>query len=115
MGLWSYFKERSEYQNEVTRARETLAAILDLSYKVGHSCPEDVEAKLAIRCIGFEAINAPTPPLPKLRDAFDSIASRATEIVDRSSSPFDADVAALGIVVSCLNWQAGYPATRSKR
>ena len=115
MGLWAYFREQREYKNEVTRARETLAEILDLSYKVGHSSSEDVEDKLAIRCIGFEAVNAPSPTLPKMREAFDSIASRAKEIVERAPSPFEADFAALGIIVTCLNWQDGHPAPRSKR
>lgn len=108
MGLWAYLTGQSEYQNEVTRAREALSEILDLSYEAGHLCPEDVEAKLAIRCIGFEAINDPKPPLPKLKQAFDDIASHAQSIADRPPFP-QQDMAANGILCVCLNWKSGHP------
>ncbi len=95
----------------MTRARETLVHILDLSYKVGHSSPDDVEAKLAIRCIGFDAVYDPNPSPQKLRQAFESIASRAEEIVDRAP-PFHADVVATDILATYLNWRDGHPAPR---
>ena len=106
MGLWAYWKERSEYQGEVKRAREALSEILDLSYEARHLCPDDIEAKVAIRCIGFEAINDPKPPLSKLRQAFDDIARHAESISARRAFP-DLDLAANGIRYVCFNWKNG--------
>ena len=107
MGLWSYFRERGDYKNEVTRARHALVEILDLSYKVAHTCPEDVEDKLAIRCIGFDAVNDPTPTLPKLRETFANIGSRADDIVGRKPL-FQGDFAAVQIVETCVKYMEGH-------
>lgn len=106
MGLWTYFRDKVGYNEEVARSRRALTRILDLSYKVGHNCPDDVQVKLAIRLIGFDAVNHPKPDLPRLREAFSTIASCAGRICDRRGIE-DEDYCATLIVATCIQWEQG--------
>lgn len=104
MGLWAYLQGRLEYRNQVAGARKALSQILELTYAVGHSCPDDVLAKVAVRTICLEAVNKRSVPLPKLRDAFTKISIQAEKICWReigAARDFQGKDAAVAIVNIC--------------
>lgn len=104
MGLWAYLQERLEYRNQAAEARRALSEILELTYAVGHSCPDDVLAKVAVRTICLEAVNKRSVPLPKLRDAFTKISIQAEKICWReigAGRDFQGKDAAVAIVNIC--------------